>query len=91
MLGALSSGITLPATVSESVGGRRTGEVVVPALELLEVQVVDETLLPQVGKEMEVWAAPLERLAEQGVGARNVFHPCVTRGPAVVPRALQVA
>lgn len=67
------------------------GEVMVPALELLEVLVVDEALLPEVGEEMEVWAAPLERLAEHGVGVRNVFHPRLPRCPAVVPRAVEVA
>lgn len=47
----------------------RTRQIVISALQLLEVVVIDQALLPQVVKEVEVWAAGAQRLPPHRVRA----------------------
>lgn len=85
MLRPVSASVSLaPPPVRLDKVARPRRQVVVPALEFLEVVVVDEAGLPQVLEEMEVWAARSQRLAEHDVVGCQVLHAQVPRVGAVL-------
>ena len=84
------SRISAAPSVGDGKVGRRTREVVVPALQLFEVLVVDQTLLPEVLEEVEVWARGAQAFAQGVVVVANMFHPAVPRRPPVVTCILEL-
>ena len=89
---------SLAATVSVAAESARDGEVarrprqiVVSTLQLLQVLVVDQALVPQMLEETEVGSAGVERLAAVEVFVGDVVHPAVPGYDAIIAAVFPVA
>ncbi|KAH9874945.1 hypothetical protein J1614_004433 [Plenodomus biglobosus] len=70
---------------------QRARQIVISALQLLEVFIINQALLPQVVKEMEVWATGAQRLPPHRVRAGEMLHAGCPGVGAVRVRGAPVA
>jgi hypothetical protein len=86
---ALSS-LSTPPCISHDKVGRRTCKIVVSSLQLLQVLIIDQSLLPEVLKEVEIRATGSQSLAKDAVVKAHMLHTLLPGYPSVVTCVLEL-
>jgi hypothetical protein len=87
---ASPSRLSTPPGIGHDKVGWRTCQVMVPSLQLLQVLIIDQSLLPEVLEEVEVWATCSQGLAKDTVVEAHMLHTLVPGRPPVVTCVLEL-
>jgi hypothetical protein len=63
---------------------------VIPSFQFFQILIVDQTSLPQILKEGEVWSTGAHGLAAVVMEAFYMFHSVVPRSPPILERVLKL-
>ena len=84
------SGIPLMSPIRLCEIRRCARKIMIPALELLQVLIIYQSLLPEILEELEFWTTgPCQGVAQELVVC-HMFHPIVPRRPPIIPRVLEL-
>ena len=62
----------------------------IPSFQFLQILIIDQTFLPQILKEVEVWSTGAHGLAAVVMEAFYMFHSVVPRSPPILGRVLEI-